>query len=109
LASDHINPETKTGLRPEVPPQAGLLTGYQPRMAEIMKHRHAEAARKLSGWLVIILAGGILLHYVCVMTLILCNRAEGAKIMEDLFHSWLPVVSGLASAAATYYFTKEGK
>ena len=109
-ASDNPNPEAQPGLRPEVPPPSvDLQTGYQPNIADLLKQRHAQTASKLSGWLVVILAGGIVLHYGCVMTLIILKRDDAAKLLEDLFHSWLPVVAGLAGGAATYYFTKEGK
>lgn len=41
------------------------------------------------------------------MTLALLKRDDAIKLLEDAFHSWLPVLAGLAGGAATYYFTKE--
>jgi hypothetical protein len=104
--------DAQTGLSLEVPSSPpDLKTGFQPpASADILKQRHAETASRLSKWLLIILAGGIALQYVCVMVLIWFKRDDGAKVVEDLFHSWLPVVSGLAGGAVTYYFTtKDGK
>jgi len=108
-APDNPNAEkSQTGFRPEIPPlPPDQRTGFQPpASADLLKQRHAEMAGKLSKWLVIILTIGIVLHYGCLMALILLKRDDGAKVLEDVFHSWLPVVSGLAGGAATYYFTK---
>lgn len=49
----------------------------------------------------------MILHYFCVMVLILLGHAEDTKILEDVFHTLLPVLSGLAGAAGGYYFTKK--
>jgi hypothetical protein len=96
------------GFRPvEPPPPADLRPGWQP--PPTLEERKAETAKKLASWLVGILGGSIVVQYACVMTLVLTGRDYGAKVVEDLFHSWLPVVSGLAGAAVTYYFTKNGK
>jgi len=39
--------------------------------------------------------------------LICLNRESGVATLEKLFSTLLPVLSGLVSAAATYYFTRE--
>jgi hypothetical protein len=110
-APDNPNPETKTGFRLEGPPPSEeLRTGYQPppNISDFLRKHHAETANKLAVWLLAILGGSVLLHYTCVMILILCKRDDATKVLEDLFHSWLPVLAGLAGSAATYYFTKAG-
>jgi hypothetical protein len=53
------------------------------------------------------LAGTVLLHYLCVMILIFTGRADAIKNLEDFYHSWLPVLAGLAGSVVTYYFTRE--
>jgi hypothetical protein len=80
-----------------------------PSVSDFVQQRQAETASKLAAGLLKILAGGIFLHYVCILILIYLKRDDGLKVFEDLFHSWLPVVAGLAGGAVTYYFTKERK
>ncbi|MGH9644354.1 MAG: hypothetical protein ACRD3Q_18280 [Terriglobales bacterium] len=95
-----------TGFQPSDLPQ--LQRGYQPiGIDEFERHQHATTGTRLAGWLLVILAVGIALHYTCLMILILFKREDAVKILEDVLHSWLPVVSGLAGGAVTYYFTKQ--
>ena len=106
-APDNLpNPETKGFHLEGPPPQVELQTNYQPIT---IRQRHAETANKLAIWLLAILGGTVVIHYACLMTLILCKRDDAAKILEDLFHSWLPVLAGLAGSAVTYYFTRNEK
>ena len=110
-APDNLNPEEALGFRPEGPaPSPDVRTGYRPPdISDTLKQRHAETANKLAAWLIAILGGSLVIHYACIMILILYKRDDAAKLLEDLFHSWLPVLSGLAGAAVTYYFTKSEK
>lgn len=78
-----------------------------PTLSDSLKKTHVETAKTLSFWLIAILAGTIVVHYVCVMILILLRREYGVSILEDVLHVWLPVLSGLAGAAVTYYFTRD--
>lgn len=95
-----VNPNPE----PELPQQGG----YQPpNLADILKQRHAATASKLAIWVLGILAASIALHYGCLLLLIFKNRSDGIPVLADIFHAWLPVVSGLTGAAATYYFTKD--
>lgn len=109
--ADTEKPEAQpaTGLVPAESPPETVQTGYQPDISGLLKKSHVETANKLAGWLLAILGGTVLIHYTCVMVLIFTGHTDGATILEDLFHSWLPVLSGLAGAAVTYYFTKDGK
>jgi len=93
------------------PPPRGKFqpTVEPPDLAHILKKAHAETAKTLSYWLVGILAGTVLLHYACVMVLVLLKRDYAVTVIEDVLHVWLPVLAGLAGSAATYYFTRESK
>lgn len=75
--------------------------------SDILKKAHADTAKTLSFWLLGILAGTVVLHYVCVMTLVLLGKDYELPIVADILHLWLPVLAGLAGSAATYYFTRE--
>lgn len=57
--------------------------------------------------LIWMMAVGLLLHYAAVMALEWAGKHEAVKSLEDIFHAWLPVLSGLVGAAVTYYFTRE--
>jgi hypothetical protein len=49
----------------------------------------------------------LLLHYLFVMTLELKGKHEAVESLMTVFHSWLPVISGLVGGATTYYFTRD--
>ena len=69
----------------------------------------AETARSLATWLVVLLAAGLGVHYLLVCILAFAGKEEAIKNLSAIFNAWLPVISSLLSAAATYYFTKEKK
>lgn len=73
---------------------------------EAEKHR-AETARRIAFFLVVALVGTWLIHYAACVFLLWRGHAEVAKGLSDDFKTWLPVISGLAGSAVTYYFTKE--
>jgi multisubunit Na+/H+ antiporter MnhB subunit len=56
-----------------------------------------------------LLAATVVLHYICLTILLGLKRQEEATTLERVFNAILPVVSGLAGSATTYYFTREGK
>jgi hypothetical protein len=70
------------------------------------KHR-AETARSLATWLVWILGVSVALHYLLTAILALAGKEEAIKNLSAIFNAWLPAISSLVSAAATYYFTRE--
>jgi hypothetical protein len=92
-------PATQTGVTyhpPEDPPfDAG-------------QHR-AVTAQHLAYWLLGILGTSVVAQYVTLHVLIWNGKGEAVPLFEHLFNAWLPVISGLASSAVTYYLTKEGK
>jgi hypothetical protein len=70
------------------------------------QHR-AETARSLAKWLVVLLGAGMGVQYVLICVLAFGGKEEATKTLNAIFNAWLPVISSLLSAAATYYFTKE--
>src|SRR5260370_38782973 len=70
------------------------------------KHR-AETARSLAMWLVVILGVSLGLHYLLSAVLGFADKEEAIKNLNSIFHAWLPAISSLVSAAATYYFTRD--
>jgi hypothetical protein len=47
------------------------------------------------------------LHYLITTLLAFGGKEEAIKNLNSIFNAWLPALSSLVSAAATYYFTKE--
>jgi hypothetical protein len=70
------------------------------------KHR-AETAKSLATWLVVILGGSLVMHYVVTAILAFGGKEDATKSLNAIFNAWLPAISSLVSAAATYYFTRE--
>src|SRR5438067_666744 len=87
----------------EKPIEAGEVGELRDLAFEEKKHR-AETARSLAKWLVAILGGSVALHYVLVFILVCAGKEEATKNLSTIFNAWLPAISSLVSAAATYYF-----
>lgn len=87
--------------------EGGSVSGFQEYEWEPEKKHRAETARYLAYGLVGILAFTILIQYGMTVLMIWQNRESGVATLEKLFSTLLPVLSGLVSAAATYYFTRE--
>ncbi|MBN8603428.1 MAG: hypothetical protein J0M26_20500 [Planctomycetes bacterium] len=92
----------------EQPIEAGEVGELQELSFHEAKHR-AETAKSLAIWLVIILGASILLHYILTAAMAFGGREEGIKNLNAIFNAWLPAISSLVSAAATYYFTRDKK
>ncbi len=90
----------------EAPIEAGEVRELEDLSFHEARHR-AEAARTLAKWLVAILGGSVALHYVLTGILAFSGKEEAIKNLNSIFNAWLPAISSLVSAAATYYFTKE--
>ena len=68
----------------------------------------ADTARNIAYALVAILGTSVLLHYLVISLTPLPEKSElRLKAYEAAFNAWLPVASGLVSAAVTYYFTRD--
>jgi len=91
----------------EEPIDGGAITdlAFPTRLHEA-KHR-ADTTRRLSFGLIIALVSTIAIHYVAVMVLELNGKHDASESLNRVFNSWLPVISGLAGSAVTYYFTRD--
>lgn len=99
------DPAANAGLE-EKPIEAGEVGELRDITFEEKKHR-AETARSLAQLLVWILGGSVALHYVMTVVLVIAGKEEASKTLATIFNAWLPAISSLVSAAATYYFTRE--
>jgi hypothetical protein len=72
----------------------------------IEKHK-LTTARWLAYALVTILAGSFVIHYGMMAWLASQDKTAALEIVESTFSAWLPVISGLAGAVVTYFFTRE--
>lgn len=70
------------------------------------QHR-SETARTLSVTLVAFLGLTILLHYGCVIGMVVAENDKGVEALSKIFNVWLPVISGLVGSSVTYYFTRD--
>jgi hypothetical protein len=111
---DDQNPDELAGLEDTAQTAAdegviegGSVSDFQEYNWEPEKKHRAETARSLAYGLVGILAFTILIQYGMTVLLICQNRESGVATLEKLFSTLLPVLSGLVSGAATYYFTRE--
>jgi len=72
-----------------------------------IKKQKVLTARTLAYILICILTLSVVAHYGVTVWLLQSNKKEVVDITERIFNSWLPVISGFAGAAVTYFFTKE--
>lgn len=80
----------------------------EPSLRSFNREKHyAETTRTLAFWLIGVLVTSVLIHYSAVTALDLTGHSGAIERLEQLFNLWLPIISGLASAATTYYFTKD--
>lgn len=84
----------------------GTIEALDELSFEEQKHR-AETSRKMAFLLVWIMAISVGLHFVTTAVFSACGNSEAIEGLAKIFNMWLPVISGLVSSAATYYFTKE--
>ena len=63
--------------------------------------------RTLAYIIIIILTLSVLGHYMVTIYLLKSGQASIVNVTDRIFNTWLPVISGFAGAAVTYFFTKE--
>jgi hypothetical protein len=71
-----------------------------------VRHR-AQTARVLAIVLIVMLGVSFFVHYGVMAYFVFEGKTDAAEGLSRAFNVWLPVISSLAGAAATYYFTKE--
>ena len=69
------------------------------------QHR-AQTSRWLAFVIILLLAASVAAHYGVITWMYLSGHADVVPSLDRVFDVWLPVISGLASAAVTYYFTR---
>jgi hypothetical protein len=92
----------------EQPIEGGEVFDFVDLHFHAAKHR-AHTARWLAYLFVALLAISIGIHYIATTILEIYGMSAAAERLGAIYNSWLPVVSSLVSAAATYYFTKEDR
>ena len=98
-ATDSADPDDQTI-------DAGNIGEIKELAFQEAKHR-AETAKTLATWLVIILGLSVGVHYLLTAMLAFGGKEEAIKNLNSIFNAWLPAISSLVSAAATYYFTRD--
>jgi hypothetical protein len=91
----------------EVVEEGGSIRGIYEDIPFLETKLRAETSRRLAFWLVGILGGSFFIHYFTLVILESLGKSGATKTLSETFSMWLPVISGLASAAVTYYFTRE--
>jgi hypothetical protein len=100
------NSEVQAQEAEEPPIDAGIVRPLDDIAFHEAKHK-AETASSLAKWLLVILGVSLAVHYLLTVVLAFGGKEEAIKNLNSIFNAWLPAVSSLVSAAATYYFTKE--
>jgi hypothetical protein len=62
----------------------------------------------LAFWLLFAMLASFVMHYTTVLVLELTDRGDAVDSLTQIFHSWLPVVSGFVGTSVAYYFAKQG-
>jgi hypothetical protein len=93
--------------------EAGVIDGGYVEALEDLpfqeaRHR-AETARKMAFLLVWIMAVSVAVDFVGVAVFAGFENTTAVESLGKIFNMWLPVISGLVSSAATYYFTRENQ
>jgi len=72
-----------------------------------LKKQRAATTRALAYLLVAILFLSVVIHYGMVAWLLSNGKKDVTVELSTIFSTWLPVISGLAGSAVTYYFAQE--
>jgi len=88
------------------PIEGGNITGLDEPLSFNQARHEANTARTLSYLLVAVLAGYFVLHYAATFAAALWLEPEAQEIFQNIYNAGLPVLSGLAGSAATYFFTR---
>jgi hypothetical protein len=72
-----------------------------------VKEQRAKTTRMLAYFLLFVLVFSFVGHYGITTWLLLNNKEAIVESLNRIFNTWIPVISGFAGAAVTYFFTKE--
>lgn len=86
--------------------EGGFVSEFPRVTFDERKHR-ARTASRLAFTFAWIFAGALFVHYITFFALTLLGREAAMGALSDVFNIWMPALTGIVSAAATYYFTKE--
>lgn len=86
--------------------EGGDITGLDEPLSFNQARHEANTARTLSYLLVAVLAGYFVLHYAATFAAAVWLEPEAQEIFQNIYNAGLPVLSGLAGSAATYFFTR---
>jgi H+/Cl- antiporter ClcA len=78
-----------------------------PYKIDDLKKQRAATTRTLAYLLVACLILSVVTHYGMVAWLLSTGKKDVVIELSTIFGIWLPVISGLAGSAVTYYFTQE--
>jgi hypothetical protein len=78
-----------------------------PYKIDDLKKQRAATTRALAYTLVGILALSVVIHYAMVAYFLSNGKKDVTVELSTIFSTWLPVISGLAGSAVTYYFAQE--
>jgi len=78
-----------------------------PYKIDDLKKQKAATTRALAYLLVIILFLSVVIHYGMVAWFLSNEKKDVTVELSTIFSTWLPVISGLAGSAVTYYFAQE--
>ena len=74
---------------------------------DLIKKQKLTTARTLAYMLILILAFSVFSHILLTVWLLPNDKTNVVEAVDRIFHSWLPVISGFAGAAVSYFFTRE--
>ena len=87
--------------------EGGEIAGKFDAYDNPIERHKATTARRLAYLLIGILGGSFVIHYLLMTVLAFSNKTAAMEVAERTFNTWLPVISSLAAAAVTYFFTRE--
>ena len=85
------------------------ITGFDRKAEYAIQKEEADTTRRLAFLSVLMLGGYLLLHYIATIIIGIWGPDNLLTPLKDIFSAALPVLSGLAGSAATYFFTRNKK
>ena len=93
---------------PKIDIDGGEIAGEFDAYTDNSIKRHKATTIRWVAYLIIgMLGGSFLIHYGVITWLAVNNKTSAMEVTERTFNVWLPIISSLAGAAVTYFFTRE--